>query len=366
MTLSFLPVKPRRLSWANAVAIVSFFSYAALMAGTHQVAYQRYAAIARIENPVNLPKDCPLQETPSAPPPAVVVPNAAGAIAPKEATVEPAAKVNRCYRVKLEVTLLKAFTYLYPFESANAETCKLPELPTNPEERKTRLTALLDQNEKCRVNEKVQWRMPNRGSSTSIGHATEYQKLMKEQLWWFRVKSVMQYLTANLATLCQILAALFLLWSSKPHLNVLASLVLLTLGLLFAICTILFNFLIFSQEPSLTSTNEKVTMCDALSQFVARVVQKDFGSVKYPRPTITDCETKKSSHGGQLWKLWLGVALSAISLALAIIRIRLYQLPFFSRNVDQVAHLRKPVHEDAASEPSTARTNNIRRRVPLL
>jgi hypothetical protein len=173
-----------------------------------------------------------------------------------------------------------------------------------------------------------------------------------EEFRSFRLFTVIFYAVLISATLFLAVGTLFIIWSSKPSLNVLGSLILYSLSLKLTIAAIVLDY-------KLNDYISAQSACSALlSQF------------KQAKAADQDC---KWNSGTPSVLLLIGAALIVVTIGLALTRIFKYRLPFMTKVVEEILTIKALAKDDVSVMSPTARSSEpgrgpagIRERIPLL
>ena len=350
-----------RMSLVSFVALTSLAAYCLMMAATHQAAFLKLDGNVYLhEGKWRLDKE------------------------------EPKEIKDQCYTVSADIDLIRAnvvYHYFSENQSSPGKVCitdwnrKMDAVESLPEDKRKqeldRIRAKLRKERNKTMHDpynrkevKIYWRMPFEPK----GDHGQYQSAVRTQLWWFRVLTALQYATANWAAVCFSLATLFLVWTSRPSMNVFAPMMLLVLGALLATASgVLSEFVIDTAEFNVPAPgNDKVkknptdaTLCEALVQFVSRDLQPSFGHSGIERPRVDRCEVRIPTDRPQ-FKIWLALGLVVVAIGLNIWRIKRGNLNFFSPAIDEVAHLRGAQVQYMANDSPISGAQTVRKRAPLL
>jgi hypothetical protein len=211
----------------------------------------------------------------------------------------------------------------------------------------------------------IEWKLQHSDGKLSRKRTEE----QREEFLSFRYYTVGFYSSLIVSTLMLALGTLFIIWSSKPTLNVLGSLVF------FSVAVFLCFFGVFFELWLTSKVHTQLQCVSVIFEFLETV----------NLPTITeDCEWKR---GKAPWLLWTGTLLAVVAWAIAVVRIIKYRLPFMAKAIEEIMAVKamaaNPNFDDAssvaqnsprtetlttllqASTPSPSPTG-VRERMPLL
>ena len=186
-----------------------------------------------------------------------------------------------------------------------------------------------------------------------------------------RAVEVTIYTLLTLSCLASALATLFIIWASKPWLNVLMSLLLLMLSVLLGTGSYLLA------NSSLLPT-EEANMCSKMFTMFQTLYErskhgKDFEATAALLKAVTEptCKFGAPSAFPPEARVLIATILSMIATLIAAGRIWYFRLPFFTRVLAEMAELKQRVQQSAedmddASTDSPISAGTTRRRKPLI